>query len=410
MAVTAANKGPRGGVGWLFALTLLPGALVGGAFLLTLRQSGGSAWAVAAVLAALAAGAAMAWRFARAVSRPLAALEEAARRAAEGDGSARAPLTGPLEIVRLARRFNEMQAAREAAGARLELVSSVFSATAEGIVLADAQMRIVEANRAFQAMSGYRREELIGESTRILQSGKHDRAYYERMWRAIAAHGHWQGQIWDRRRDGSLFAAYLTISRVVDAGGAVSHYIALFSDITSQRLEQEEIERVAYTDPLTGLPNRRLLADRLRQALARARRDGTLLAVCAIDLDGFKAVNDNGGHEAGDEVLVAVAARLQRLLRANDTVARVGGDEFVLLLADLDEPARAEEIAERVVLAAREPVALPGGGSAAVSASIGIALYPVDAESPRDLQRLSDGAMYAAKREGRDRFRRAGGG
>ena len=226
------------------------------------------------------------------------------------------------------------------------------------------------------------------------------------MWQAIDTQGHWQGQIWDRRRDGTLFAAYLTITRVADRAGDVSHYIALFTDITDQRLQQEEIERAAHIDPLTQLPNRRLLADRLQQALARARRAGGGLAVCALDLDGFKAVNDERGHEAGDAVLVEVAQRLKRVVRANDTVARLGGDEFLLLLADLDSPGQAEEIVERALQAVRQPVALEQG-SAQVSASIGLALFPEHGRDAEALMRAGDSAMYVAKRRGRDQFCRA---
>jgi diguanylate cyclase (GGDEF)-like protein/PAS domain S-box-containing protein len=307
----------------------------------------------------------------------------------------------------IAWQFNRMQDSYEAAERRLRLAASVFNTTAEGIMLADAERRIIEVNRAFETMSGYARHELIGQPTRILRSGKQDRGYYERMWQALAEHGHWHGQLWDRRSDGTLFAAHLAITRVCNQSGAVSHYIALFTDITDLRLRQDEIERLAHVDPLTQLPNRRLLADRMQQALARAHRNGSQLAVCALDLDGFKQVNDERGHDAGDLVLVTVANRLQSLVRANDTVARLGGDEFLLLLADLDEAALAEEIVGRALQAVREPIALANGLSAHVSASIGIALYPGDAGCAEDLMRLSDRAMYVAKNGGRDQFRRA---
>ena len=318
----------------------------------------------------------------------------------------RAPLKGPLEIATLAQQFNQMLAARQAAERRLQLWASVFSATAEGIMLADADMRIIDVNPAFLAMSGYQRHELLGQPTSVLQSGRHGPDFYDAMWQAIDTLGHWQGQIWDRRRDGTLFAAYLTITRVQDKTGEVSHYVALFTDITDQRLHQEEIERAAHIDPLTQLPNRRLLADRLQQALARARRLGGTFALCAIDLDGFKEVNDQRGHEAGDAVLVEVAQRLEQVVRANDTVARLGGDEFVLLLADLERPEQAEEIVLRALQAVRQPVPLEEG-SAHVSASIGLALYPDHGRDAAALLRASDAAMYVAKRRGRDRFSRA---
>ncbi|KQX01399.1 hypothetical protein ASC94_01855 [Massilia sp. Root418] len=385
--------------GWTVALRIERDVL-----LLGLRR--GLAGAAAAVLAALCGGAAMAWRFNRRTLRSLARLREAAGRAAQGQLGARAPLDGPREIATLAQQFNQMLAAREAAERRLHLSASVFSAASEGIMLANAELRIIDVNPAFLAMSGYARHELLGQSTSVLQSGRHAPDFYDAMWHAIDTQGHWQGQIWDRRRDGTLFAAYLTITRVLDRAGEVSHYIALFTDITDQRLQQEEIERAAHIDPLTQLPNRRLLADRLQQALARARRQGGPLAVCALDLDGFKAVNDERGHEAGDAVLVEVAQRLKRVVRANDTVARLGGDEFLLLLADLDSPGQAEEIVLRALQAVRQPVPL-GEGSAQVSASIGLAFYPEHGRDAETLLRASDGAMYVAKRRGRDQFSRA---
>lgn len=360
----------------------------------------------AVVAAALAIGAFMVWRFNRTTVHALDGLRMAAARAAKGQLDARAPLEGPLEIAALAQQFNQMLAARETAERHLHLAASVFSAAAEGIMLANAELRIIDANPAFVAMSGYARDELLGKPTKLLQSGRHGPAFYEAMWQAIETLGHWQGQIWDRRRDGSLFAAYLTITRVHDSLGAVSHYIALFTDITVQRLQQEEIERAAHFDPLTQLPNRRLLADRLQQGLARARRCGGMLAVCALDLDGFKEVNDQQGHEAGDMVLVEIAQRLVRVVRANDTVARLGGDEFLLVLSDLDNAELAEEIVLRALHAVRQPVLLEAG-SARVSASIGLALYPEHGHDADALLRASDCAMYVAKRRGRDQFSRA---
>lgn len=386
--------------GWTMVLRVERGVLLGSLY----REL---AWAAAAVALTLLGGGAMAWQFNRQTLDALGQLRLAVERVCAGQKGVRARPQGPLEIATLASQFNRMQDGYEAAEQRLRLAASVFSTTAEGIMLADAEYRIIEVNRAFETMSGYARHELIGQSTRILQSGKQDRGYYERMWQTLAEHGHWQGQLWDRRRDGTLFAAHLAITRVCDPSGAVSHYIALFADITELRLRQDEIERQAHVDPLTQLPNRRLLADRMQQALARARRNGRQLAVCTMDLDGFKQVNDERGHDAGDLVLVTVAERLQSLVRANDTVARLGGDEFLLLLADLDNAGLAEEIVGRALQAVREPILLANGLSARLSASIGIALYPTDAGCAEDLMRLSDHAMYVAKAGGRNQFRHA---
>ena len=299
----------------------------------------------------------------------------------------------------LARRKSRRHAVRR------HLVASVFDATSEGILIVNRDMRIVEANRAFLAMSGYTRDELVGQHPRIMQSGRQDAAYYAAMWQGLLGSGQWQGKIWDKRRDGSLFAAHLALSAVRDDEGQVQHYLGLFTDITEECQRQEEIEQMAFVDPLTRLPNRRLLQDRLLQALAFGARSDKLVAVCVMDLDGFKDVNDTLGHEAGDDVLVEVAGRLQQVVRANDTVARVGGDEFVLVLAGLNSVAEAEEIIERSLQAVRQPIRL-GEALARVSASIGLAVFPHDAQLAEELLRRGDAAMYAAKRQGRDRCRR----
>jgi len=304
-------------------------------------------------------------------------------------------------ISRLLRQRMRSAAARE------HLVAKVFDATSEGILVVDRDMRIVETNRAFAAMSGYERQKLIGQHPRIMQSGKQDADFYKSMWQGLLNSGQWQGKVWDKRCDGTLFAAHLTLSAVRDDKGKVQYYFGLFTDITEECVRQEEIEQMAFIDPLTRLPNRRLMEDRLQQALAFAARTEKLVAVCVMDLDGFKNVNDTFGHEAGDAVLVEVAGRLQQVVRANDTVARLGGDEFVLLLAGLNDVGEAEEILERTLAAVRAPVRLADEQPAFVSASIGLAVFPQDAQLAEDLLRRSDAAMYAAKRQGRDRCKRA---
>lgn len=315
-------------------------------------------------------------------------------------------MPGPLQrsLYRLARLLRQQ---RREAWARQRLMASVFEATAEGILIVGRNMRIVEVNRAFLAMSGYTRQELVGQHPRIMQSGRQDAAFYREMWGRLLSSGQWHGKIWDKRRDGSLFAAHVTLSAVHDEQGQLLHYLGLFTDITEECLRQEAVEQMAFIDPLTRLPNRRLMRDRLLQALAFAARGDTLVAVCMMDLDGFKAVNDTLGHEAGDAVLVEVAARMLQVVRANDTVARLGGDEFVLVLSGLGAVTEAEEVIERALHAVRAPIVLEGGAVARVSASIGLALYPDDALLPEELLRRSDAAMYAAKRQGRDCCRRA---
>ncbi|WP_342113314.1 sensor domain-containing diguanylate cyclase [Pseudoduganella sp. OTU4001] len=318
-----------------------------------------------------------------------------------------AALTAWLTFRHVARisRLLRLRAHKEAS--REHLVAKVFDATSEGILVVDRNMRIVEANRAFSAMSGYARSELLGQHPRIMQSGKQDAEFYQAMWQGLLGSGHWQGKVWDKRRDGSLFAAHLTLSAVRDGQGRVQQYFGLFTDITEECARQEEIEQLAFFDPLTRLPNRRLMEDRLQQALAFATRTEKLVAVCLMDLDGFKLVNDTFGHEAGDAVLVEVAGRLQQVVRANDTVARLGGDEFVLLLAGLGDVGEAQEIVERTLATVRAPVRVADDQPALVSASIGLAIFPYDAQLAEDLLRRSDAAMYAAKRQGRNRCKRA---
>ncbi|MRV73698.1 diguanylate cyclase [Duganella sp. FT92W] len=367
-------------------------------------MAGRLAVAAAAIGVVLAAGVVAAWWLHREAVQALRGLQLAAEQAEQGIAGARAVVGGPREIARLALQFNRMQAAGEASKRGLELAASVFDATSEGILIVDADLRIIEANRAFQSMSGYGRNELLGRNPRMLQSGRHDDAFYQRMWAALNSTGNWDGQVWDRRRDGTLFAAYLSVSRVDSADGKVSHYVSLFTDITEQRMRQDEIEMLAFRDPLTHLPNRRLLHDRLSQAIVASKRTSAPLAVCSLDLDGFKAVNDEYGHEAGDEVLLAVAGRLQQSVRANDTVARLGGDEFVLLLADLHDMGEAEDVAARALLSICVPIPLSRGSPARVSASIGIAYYPGDAQDANELLRLSDAAMYEAKHRGRNQY------
>jgi diguanylate cyclase (GGDEF)-like protein/PAS domain S-box-containing protein len=360
------------------------------------------AWITIAVALTLLVGGASAWGLNTSLQHVLDSLFAAAASAARGEHGARAHVGGPEDLAELARSFNRMQEQRESDEARLRLAASVFGNATEGILIVDAGMRIIEVNDAFLRLTGYARAELIGQHPRLLQSGRHNAEFYDDMRESLSQRGAFSGQLWDRRRDGSQFAANVNISTVRDEQGQLQHYVALFADITAQRLEQDRIEQMAFTDPLTGLANRRLMQDRLQNAIAQAQRRHHLVAVCAIDLDGFKEVNDTRGHEAGDGVLVAVAERLRHVVRANDTVARQGGDEFTLVLVDLPHAQEADDVAQRALAALRQPVPLAGGGQARISASIGIALYPAHARDPDGLLRAADEAMYTAKRRGRD--------
>jgi diguanylate cyclase (GGDEF)-like protein/PAS domain S-box-containing protein len=408
-------------IGVLFAWMLVPGLLSGCALLaviylvarpdlaiLALPEAGALGLLAAGIVAGgVAASAVLAWMVLGYMLYPLRRLTDAVTRPA-GAGQRVTPVCGPYEIALLAERFNRMLAERDRTGMQLRLAASVFEATSEGILIVSAGMRILEANGAFQRMSGYARDELVGSSPRMLQSGRHDAPFYAAMWQGLRTDGHWRGQIWDRRRDGSLFAALLTISAVPATGGMPGHYVALFADITELRRRQDEVERLAYLDPLTGLANRRVLRERLQAAISQAGAAGNVAAVGMVDLDEFKAVNDRRGHDAGDAVLVAVAGRLTQAVRAGDTVVRTGGDEFVIVLAGLVDDAEARDIMRRALAALDEPVALPGG-SVLVGASIGLACYPRDGGDGETLLRRSDAAMYRAKELGRNRIVCAGG-
>ncbi len=285
-----------------------------------------------------------------------------------------------------------------------QLAASVFSHAREGIMITDVEGTIVDINAAFTRITGYSRTEAIGQNPRLLSSGRQSPSYYAEMWHNIKQHGHWYGEIWNRRKDGEVFAEMQTISAVRDARGEIAHFVSLFSDITTVKAHELQLEQLAHFDELTKLPNRVLLADRLRQAMRQVQRHGHWLAVVFLDLDGFKSINDNHGHDTGDQLLTAVTARMRAALRDGDTLARVGGDEFVAVLVDLPEAGACTPLMTRLLKAAREPLML-GDNTLQVSASLGVTFYPqpgdIDAEQ---LQRQADQAMYQAKLAGKNRF------
>jgi diguanylate cyclase (GGDEF)-like protein/PAS domain S-box-containing protein len=293
---------------------------------------------------------------------------------------------------------------RKQAEAGLQLAASVFTEANEGIMITDAQGRIVDVNEAFSRLTGYSRDEAIGSSPRLLKSGRQTADYYAAMWRSLTEEGHWYGELWNRRKDGSVFAEKLTISAVRDAAGRTQNYVALFTDITAMKEYQHQLEHMAHYDILTNLPNRVLLADRLQQGIAQSERRGDIVAVGYLDLDGFKEINDKYGHNVGDELLVAVATHVKAVLRKGDTLARIGGDEFVAVLPDLERPEDCHSMIGRLLAAANTPVAI-NDTSLQVSASIGVSLYPQDPSSPDLLVRHADQAMYSAKQAGRNCYR-----
>ncbi len=293
---------------------------------------------------------------------------------------------------------------RQRAEQKLQLAASVFTHAREGIMITQLDGAIIEVNEAFTRITGYSRDEVIGRNPRLLKSGQHGEAYYAAMWRSLLENGYWYGEIWNRRKNGEFFAEMQTISAVRDAQGQIKQYVSLFSDITRIKEHERELEHIAHYDALTGLPNRVFLADRLHQAMAQSLRRNQKLAVVYLDLDGFKAVNDRFGHDAGDQLLITVSNRMKQTLREGDTLARIGGDEFVAVLLDLNEIEASLPMLARMLAAAAEPV-LWGDSVLQVSASVGVTFYPQTEEADADqLMRQADQAMYQAKVSGKNRF------
>lgn len=288
------------------------------------------------------------------------------------------------------------------ASEELKLVGRVFEQSSEAFLITDAAQRIVKVNQAFTQITGYSAEDALGKTPAILSSGQHDSAFYQQMWSELDANGNWQGEVWNRRKDGSLYPEWLRISRMLDGQGKVSHYVAVLSDITQRKADEQHIHQLAYFDVLTGLPNRTMFEERAQMALSLAERHGKQLAMMFIDLDNFKNVNDSLGHQVGDALLVAFATRLTSLLRDEDTLSRTGGDEFILILPEVDGVGAAH-IAQRIIDAMA--VSLHAAGhDLTVTASIGIALYPDDAQDLVSLHSNADIAMYRAKQDGRNGY------
>lgn len=283
----------------------------------------------------------------------------------------------------------------------MRLAATVFENSGDGLFVTDDHCNIVHVNPAFTEITGFDPEDVLGKTPKVLSSGRHDHEFYERMWESLRDSGKWQGEIWDRRKSGEMFAGWQNIAAVRNSLGELTNYVAVISDITSRKQVEERLSYQANHDPLTRLPNRTLFHERLSRAVARAHRNQSLVALLFIDLDKFKEVNDTLGHLAGDMLLQQVAERLTGATRQGDTVARLAGDEFTVILEDVQDPRDAAVVAHKILHMLVEDFDL-AGHTAHISSSIGVALYPADAGDPQSLIKLADAAMYRAKHLGRN--------
>jgi diguanylate cyclase (GGDEF)-like protein/PAS domain S-box-containing protein len=358
----------------------------------------------------------------RIIMQPLSQLSLAAAAISRGEYDAALPAIQSGEVGMLVRGFEHMRdqvAQREEVLKRhnaalseqvskgsfdLRLAGNVVENTSEGVMVTDCKARIISVNPAFTEIVGYSAQEAIGNTPRLFRSDHHDAAFYQEIWNRLLSVGHWQGEIWNRRKGGEVFLEWLTINRVLGDTPDDDHFIAVFTDVTEQRRKDERIHHLAFHDPLTGLPNRTLVQDRLQHAIDVARRKHSRTGVMLIDLDRFKAVNDGLGHDVGDMLLKRIAERLTAELRQTDTVARMGGDEFLVILESGVEPEIYAGVAENIIRMISLPVDIQGS-TIQVGASVGIAFYPDDGGDVAALIKHADVAMYAAKADGKGGFR-----
>jgi len=288
---------------------------------------------------------------------------------------------------------------------KLKQAAAVFENTAEAVLITDVDQRIVAVNRAFTVITGFTEEEATGQRPTMLSSGLQNDSFYLEMWREVSIKGHWQGEIWNRRKNGEVFPELLTVSVVRDEEGFITHFVGVFSDISHMKQAEARLQHLAHYDALTDLPNRILLNLRLEHGAERVRRSGKVMAALFMDIDRFKNVNDSLGHPVGDELLIEIAHRLHGRMRAEDTLARLGGDEFVILLDRVDRVDDVASFALEMIELMNQPFQLLGGEEVFVGASIGISIYPDDNDDYRQLIRNADAALYEAKAAGRNVYR-----
>lgn len=308
---------------------------------------------------------------------------------------------GRVRAIKAAEQLHRELAERKRVEEGLRLAATVVKTVEEAVLVTDANNLIVSVNPAFTDITGYSPEDVIGKNPRILASGKHSKEYFKELWGTLLATGSWHGEIWDRRKSGESYVKWLSIKVVRDEDGHLTHHVGVFSDISERKAAEERMQHLAHYDVLTDLPNRALFSDRLQQEIALAKRNKTRMALMFLDLDKFKPVNDTLGHAVGDLMLKEVAKRLLSCVRGSDTVARMGGDEFVVLLPIIEAEQDAMLVADKILHALAQPFEL-AGQSAHISASIGLVVYPEHGSDERALTKNADIAMYHAKGRGRN--------
>ena len=285
---------------------------------------------------------------------------------------------------------------------KIQFYTAAFANTSEGVVITDLEGRILSVNRAFENISGYSQQEIIGQNPRMLQSGRHDKEFYQNMWRRLTKTGVWQGEIWNRRKSGEIYPQWLNITTVYDDQNRASHFVGVNTDISQRKQAEYQLEHLAHYDALTDLPNRLLLQSRLEHAMQQAARHKRRVGIVFLDLDDFKKVNDSLGHTAGDELLQAVANRWLKRLRAEDTLGRLGGDEFLLLLENIQNTDEVGVVVRDLLKSLDQPFVLSKGNQIFVEASIGASIYPDDGSDTDVLLQYADMAMYRSKDRGRN--------
>lgn len=291
---------------------------------------------------------------------------------------------------------------RETQQQRLQLASIAFENISEGIIVTDPDRRIIDVNQAFTEITGYKAEDILQKNPSVLSSGLESEEFYEKFWRELEANGHWSGEIRNRRKNGEIFTEWLSVKSVFDGNGELTNYVSILTDISKIKEAEDKLRHLAHHDALTDLPNRHYFQNRLDQALSHAKRRGTRLGLLFLDLDNFKNVNDSLGHQIGDELLQRVSERLYKSLRRYDVIARHGGDEFLVLVEDIEDPLELKHVTDHIRESLRKPIRI-SNHEFNTSVSIGISIYPENGQTRDSLLRNADVAMYEAKKNGRNR-------